>query len=402
MRVLGNLDVISFWNGLPDAFKKCMGLWFDCEGRKGLESRKRARLECGNEVPMLSFTWGDFSDCLRPLMTTTVEVHDDMSRWTSHPQGQNELHILKDTTLEKTNAGLTVVIKSYCKGLPEDYTFEVLNKARVADPSGRAKALQRMSDRGQIGAKKSHEAAKIAGMTVDELLREPEDVVRAWLTAGAVNRGYASFAAQAARHAGMLAGAFGDLELDSQMKIVRSIAQSLAKKSNEAQAAKIAGMTVKELVSQPEDVLRAWLTAGAVNRGYAAFAAEAARHAGITAAAFGDLDIDAQMKIVRAMAQALAKTNETKRREAYCDRLQVHKWTDLTPEQQAAAFLLSEFPHLQRGHVTQSASAAANRASVCQMFTQYGMAFAHFILVSLPSLCRLEDNWAQKKLAIFG
>ena len=28
---LHQLDVIAFWNGLPVAFQKCMGLWFDCE-----------------------------------------------------------------------------------------------------------------------------------------------------------------------------------------------------------------------------------------------------------------------------------------------------------------------------------------------------------------------------------
>jgi hypothetical protein len=275
---------------------------------------------------MLSFIWGDFSDCLRPLMTTTLETHGDILRWTSHPQGQHELHHLKPTTLEKTNAGLTAVIKSYCKGLPESYTFEVLNKARAADPDGRAGRLQSM----KYGAAMSHQvqAAKIADMTVDELLRQPEDVIEAWLTAGAVNRGYASFAVQAARHAGM------------------------------------------------------------------------------TAAAFGDLDLHAQMKIVRAMAQGRGKKGgdkcETNRRKAYTARLRVDDWTALTAEQQGAAFLLSEFPYLQRGHVSQSSSAAALRATVGQLFTDYGMAFAHFILVCMPQLCRFEDNWAQKRRSIYG
>jgi hypothetical protein len=175
-----------------------------------------------------------------------------------------------------------------------------------------------------------------------------------------------------------------------------------AKKSHEVQAAKIADMTVDELLRQPEDVIEAWITAGAVNRGYASFAVQAARHAGMTAAAFGDLDLHAQMKLVRAMAQALAKKRETNRLKAYTARLRVDDWTALTVEQQGAAFLVSEFPYLQRGHVSQSSSAAALRATVGQLFTDYGMAFAHFILVCMPQLCRFEDNWAQKRRSIYG
>ncbi len=64
------LCIIPSWNGFPEEQKLVFTLHYDYNVMKGLQSRKEARIKCGNLVPMKTNIWGDFLKSCTQLFPT--------------------------------------------------------------------------------------------------------------------------------------------------------------------------------------------------------------------------------------------------------------------------------------------------------------------------------------------
>jgi hypothetical protein len=141
-----------------------------------------------------------------------------------------------------------------------------------------------------------------------------------------------------------------------------------------------------------------------VSGGYASFASQAATLANMSAEEFGKLPMKQQEVKVSELGQMLGfsggRKKEEKRQAAFAARTAT-TWALLSPQAKSKAFLVHEFAHLERGHLTQSLHAEVTRAEAVLVFRHFAAVYAHSIILLLPDLCGERENWNLTRKAIY-
>ena len=120
------------------------------------------------------------------------------------------------------------------------------------------------------------------------------------------------------------------------MEIVHSVAQVFTAKSHNV---------------HPQEQQQEFLTMGSQNRGYVSLLIQSVTHVDLSPTEFDKLLLADQMEVVHALASKGGKKTKKNRRQTYAEFRDMD-WLGMSPVEQMAAFLLSKFDHLTRGHTT--------------------------------------------------